>query len=272
MKMQRVRWEDWDAVRCWAGDCELIVGTSAGPRILSVRRGTGPNLLYRDPKDFRVGDWRLYGGHRFTVAPESPASYTPDNEPCTVEATGLQLRVAAPCGPDGTRRALVIGASADGAGFEVRHVLENQGRRDWHGALWAITCVPQAGRVMAPRTHPHVHFWPGTAREHWEIAPEYIAVTPNGLRGKAGWHSDAGWVASVQRDGTLVVHCPEAPRRAACVDDGCNVEVFVCSDYAELETLSGKITLPPAGHATHLQHWRILPPTPVPRDCFAIAT
>lgn len=149
--------------------------------------------------------------------------------------------------------------------------MENQGERDWRGALWAITCVPHAGRVVAPRTHPRVHFWPGAVREHWEIAPEHIAVTPDSTRGKAGWHSVAGWVASMQCDATLVIHCPEAPLIAECVDGGCNVEVFLCADYAELETLSGEVTLAPGEQSSHLQRWRLLAPTAVPRDCFAMA-
>ena len=55
MKTECVRWKNWDAVRCFARECEMVVGVSAGPRILSLRRGAGPNLLYQDTTDFRVG-------------------------------------------------------------------------------------------------------------------------------------------------------------------------------------------------------------------------
>ena len=48
MKTERMRWKNWDAVRCVAGDCEMVVGVSAGPRILSLRRGASANLLYHD--------------------------------------------------------------------------------------------------------------------------------------------------------------------------------------------------------------------------------
>jgi len=85
MKTEGVHWKDWDAVRCVARECEMVVGVSAGQRILSLRRGAGPDLLYQDTTDFRVGDWRLYGGHRFTVAPEGEGTYAPDNAPGIVE-------------------------------------------------------------------------------------------------------------------------------------------------------------------------------------------
>ncbi|MCI0537514.1 MAG: DUF4380 domain-containing protein [Verrucomicrobiales bacterium] len=271
MRIARVRWKDWDALRCVARECEMIVGVSAGPRILSLRHGAGPNLLYHDTTDFRVGDWRLHGGHRFTVAPEGEGTYAPDNAPCAVETRRKVIRVAAPPGENGTRRVLVISAATDGSGFDLRHVLENNGVGSWRGALWGITCVPHAGTVVAPRTHPRLRFWPGAEREHWHLAPRHIAVTPNGARAKAGWHSAAGWLASLQRAATFVIHCPDAPPAHECVDEGCNLEVFTCADYVELETLSGLVTLAPGEHATHLQRWRLLAPKFTPQDWAAIA-
>ena len=77
MKTERVRWKNWDAVRCVACECEMVVGIFSGPHILSLRRGTGPSLLYHDKTDFRVGDWRLHGGHRFTVATARDVQYVP---------------------------------------------------------------------------------------------------------------------------------------------------------------------------------------------------
>ncbi|MBL9215906.1 MAG: hypothetical protein JNG83_10565 [Opitutaceae bacterium] len=271
MKTDRTRWHGWDAVRCVAGDCELLVGVSTGPRILSLRRGDGDNVLYRDTTDFGVGDWRLYGGHRFTVAPEEDRSYVPDNARCGVEVADGELRVAAPAGPDGTRRHLVIRAAEDGAGFDLRHVLVNGGREPWQGALWAITCVPHAAQVVAPRGPTPLRFWPGIEAVAWQLAPGYVALTPNRARGKIGWYSQAGWLASLQREATLVIHSPDIPPEADCVDGGCNVELFTCSDYVELETLGGRVTLPPGGHTEHRQRWRLLAPGYTPRDWPAIA-
>lgn len=266
MKIERVRWKDWDAVRCVAHECEMIVGTSAGPRILVLRRRDGANLLYDDPIDFRVGDWRLHGGHRFTVAPEGEETYAPDNAPCVVETREQELRVAAHPGKNGTRRVIVIRAATDGVGFDLQHVLENHGESPWFGALWSITCVPHAGSVAASLTQSRLRFWPGAEREHWQLAPGHMIMTPNGACAKAGWHSEAGWLASLQPDSTFVIHSPDAPPIHECVDEGCNFEVFTCADYAELETLSGLVTLAPGEHATHRQRWRLLAPTFTPQD------
>jgi hypothetical protein len=270
MTVERVRWKDWDAVRCGAHGWEMIVGVSAGPRILSLRRGAGADLLYQDLTGFGVGQWRLHGGHRFTVAPEGEDTYAPDNEPCVVSTRGGALHVSAPPGRDGTRRVLVLSAALDGSGFDLRHILENHGPRAWRGALWGITCVPHAGAVVAPRTGSQIRFWQGTEREPWQIKPGHIAVTPTNARGKIGWHSEAGWLASLQPQTTFVIHCPNPPPVHECVDEGCNLEIFTCSDYVELETLSGEVTIPPSGHAVHVQRWRLLAPGFSPYDCEAI--
>lgn len=271
MKTDAIRWNHWEALRCLGGDCELILGVSAGPRILSFRRCGGPNLLYRDTTDFRVGDWRLYGGHRFTVAPEGDDSYAPDNDPCVVLAGEHDVRVTAPTGPGGTQRVLMIRESRDGAGFDLDHLLVNRSDRSWRGALWAITCVPHTSTVVAPRGNAKLRCWPGSGADQWQVAPRHFAMTPDGSRAKVGWHCPAGWLASLQPGGTFVIHCPSTPAPADCVDDGCNLEVFTCPDYVELETLSGLITLAPGEKAIHRQRWRLLAPTFVPTDWAAIA-
>jgi hypothetical protein len=270
VKTAAVRWEGWDAVRCVAGDCELIVGVSAGPRILVLRRNAGPNLLYHDTTDFRVGDWRLHGGHRFTVAPEEERTYEPDNAPCTVDHGETELRIAAAPRKDGTRRILVISAAIVGTGFDVRHILQNDGAQSWHGALWAITCVPHAGTVVAPLDHSPVRFWPGTDRTPWQIASQHLTLPLSESRGKAGWHCAAGWLASLQREATLVIHSPDVSAPVDCADEGCNVELFTCADFIELETLSRLVTLAPGARAVHRQRWRLLAPGFKPEDWRAI--
>jgi len=71
MKATFHTWKNRETVKIISGDAELIVGISAGPRILSLHFAGGENLLFQDTTNFKVGDWCLYGGHRFTIAPEN---------------------------------------------------------------------------------------------------------------------------------------------------------------------------------------------------------
>lgn len=266
MKIEQVRWQDWEAVRVDTGDGELLVGTSVGPRILSLRWNGGPNLLQLDQIDFKVGDWRRHGGHRFTVAPEEDRSYEPDNQPCAVGIRGDELRVTAALAKDGTRRSLIITAAADGAGFDLHHILENRGGRTWRGALWAITCVPSNVPAVAPRAHSPLRYWPDSEGPWWRAEAGHVALVPGHAKGKIGWHSDAGWLASLQPAATLVIHSPDTPEPRECVDDGCNVEIYTSTLCTELETLGGLVELPPGASAGHRQRWRLLAPGFAPAD------
>lgn len=255
MNISAVRWNGWDAVQCSNASCELIAGISAGPRILSLRYRNGDNLLYVDKKDFRVGSWRIYGGHRFTTAPENDNSYFPDNAPCKVSVTGAAVEIAAPQRPDGTRLSLIITEGADG--FDIEHVLDYHGAETWEGALWAITCVPRAACVQPARATGPVHFWPGTDPAGWEVANGRVSVKAGAFRAKAGWFMEYPELIAVQPAGVLSINSAAARPGDAYVDNGCNVEVFVCADFTELETLSCRLSVLPGGSARHYQQWRL---------------
>ncbi len=257
MNFSFIKWNGWNAVQCTAGQYELIAGVSAGPRILSVSHVGDSNLLYEDDTDFRVGEWRIYGGHRFTTAPESDASYYPDNEPCEVQVIDSTLRVSAMQKPDGARLSMVISNTSGEEGFDIQHILENNGKEEWSGALWAITCVPRSAKLLASCTTDNIHYWPGADPSQWQRVNEQITVKPGDFRGKAGWHSEHPLLTAVQQHGTLVISSPGLSIPEACVDNGCNTEVFVCKDFMELETLSERIWVAPGESACHLQRWRL---------------
>lgn len=255
MNISAVRWNGWDAVRCSTDTCELIAGISAGPRILSLRYRGGDNLLYVDDKDFRVGDWRIYGGHRFTTAPENESSYFPDNAPCKVTISDAALKITAPQRPDSIRLSFIITANEEG--FDIEHVLEYHGAEAWEGALWAITCVPRASFMQAACATGAVHFWPDTDPANWEVANGRVSVSAGDFRAKAGWYMEHPELTAIQPAGALSIKSPAAPPADVYVDNGCNVEVFVCANFTELETLSGKLSVQPGASARHHQQWRL---------------
>jgi hypothetical protein len=249
-------WNKWMAVKIVSGDCEMIIGISAGPRIISLTYCGGKNLLYEDDTNFGVGDWKLYGGHRFTIAPEDEKSYYPDNDACEVVADDLKVVVSAPVRADKLRLSIAISKAVNDTGFNLNHVLENCGAEDWTGALWAITCIPRSAEILASCDTADIHFWSGTDPSNWTCIKGYMRVKPGDFRGKAGWHHQKGKLMARQPDdGSLVIYNPEETASNDCVDEGCNLEVFVCREWVELETLSKRVTVSPGASASHLQHW-----------------
>jgi hypothetical protein len=257
MRISKGTYKDWEAVYCYSGDCALVVGISKGPRILSFTNADGPNLLYEDHTGFRVGDWYLYGGHRFAIAPESDRSYYPDNEPCEAFEQHGTLHVQAPRTAEGVQKTLSITPAVSGRGFDISHVLTNVGTDPWQGALWAITCIPPQGSVTAHTDADDVHIWPGTKPGVWEVDGSRIVAYPDGSRGKIGWYSGNTEITSVTPDRRFSIRVPEVTPRSKCVDGGSNVELFYCREHYELETLSGEVVLAPGESVSHVQQWRI---------------
>src|SRR5205085_174367 len=100
MTLERITYNGWP--NCWRltdGGIDLVVTADVGPRIIRCGWQTGPNLFVEIPAHAGLtgGDtWRMYGGHRFWIAPESvPRTYLPDNAPLEVtpapDGSGLHL-------------------------------------------------------------------------------------------------------------------------------------------------------------------------------------
>jgi hypothetical protein len=70
----------------------------------------------------------------------------------------------------------------------------------------------------------------------WRAADDHFVIEPNGAKGKVGLASEQGWLARLGPDATFVIQGPVRVPEARYSDDGCNVEVFTCASYLELET------------------------------------
>jgi hypothetical protein len=266
MKIERVSWRNWpEAYRCSTGPMELVVVTSMGPRILALRYGGGPNLLYEDTTRFKVGAWLLCGGHRFTTAPESDGSYLPDNRACRTSVEPNQITIVQDF-EDGLLRQLQISDDLGGTAFTLRHVLRNCGPRPWHGAAWSITCVPPLGAAVVPGVKTDPRFWAppgedyaGASDSQWQRVDGCFVIEPRGRKGKVGLSAEPGWLAWLLSDFTLVVRGDARDSNARYPDGGSNIEVYTCADYLELETLGPLTTLLPGEELAHMEKWAVLP-------------
>lgn len=272
MNLERIHWENWArACRCEQGGLVLILVADVGPRILWLGRAGGPNLLYQDATGYAVGSWRMYGGHRLTVAPESPASYEPDHQPCELTLSDDRVTAVAPPAAGGLQREITIGPSLCGSGFEIRHRLRNAGALPVWTAPWAITCLPVGGRLVVDwgsggpgwRTNM-IRFW-SRVGDHaarldspqWRFDNDALTVEPTGERAKIGLFSDRGRaVFSYATETFIKTALPVAPE-SCYPDGGCNVEVYTCRDYLEIETLGPLASVPPGGSVVHVEEWTL---------------
>ncbi len=275
MFIEQTHYQHWTgAYRCVVGESELIAITQIGPRIMSLRCGGGENVLYEDRTGFGLDQWKLYGGHRFTTAPETAQSYEPDNTPCDVAVEDGRLRILQRPQCGGLQKILEIGPCGE-SGFEVRHVLRNTGNLLWWGAAWTLTCVRPTGNLVAAWgagsdrwRYNMVRYWSrlgdchgATDSPQWRPADEVFIVEPTGESGKIGLFADRGWLALARTDATFFKRCRPTASESLYPDGGCNVEVYTCRDFLEMEMLGPLQTLHPGEETSHTECWRIVAET-----------
>lgn len=275
MSVKQVNYGKWsEAWEVASGDARLVVVTEIGPRILSLTLGDGPNLLFEDEDgELGVGDWKIYGGHRYWISPETTPTYAPDNSRCEADVSGDSLVVTAPSDPNlGCQKTMMISPADNG--FRVRHILRNVSNFLLPpGAIWALTCVRPTGRCAVPwRSGPNywnvatIKLWSkwadhGTnlASAQWKPTNDLYEVHPTGEEGKIGTFCDQGWLGQWTDEATFIKQVAVAGG-AAYPDGGCNIELYTCEHFIELETLS-PIAIPGPGESvTHDERWFVVPP------------
>lgn len=285
MKIEKTTFGPWnEAYKLTLGDQVMTVVTQIGPRIASLALAGGENILLEDP-EMTIGrkDWRIYGGHRFWIAPETEETYTPDNAPCAVETGEGFLRVKAPALTGGLQKTLEICPCAGCGGFVVRHILTNTGDMLAQGAIWALTCVKPA-RLVVPwgegsagqwftNMVRYWRHWSGCLTDieskQWQPRNEYFMVEPTGEVGKVGLYSHCGLIARLTDAGTFVKRVKPNPA-ATYPDGGCNIELYTNPRFCEMETLSPLTTIYPGATCVHEECWKLTSQTFAPGDWRAI--
>jgi len=272
MQIEKISYNDWNtAYRCVRNSVELIVVTEIGPRVLCFRHIDGENILFEDTTGWTSGDFKLYGGHRFTVAPETTDTYEPDNAPCAVISGEQSLRISSPVGRHKIQRTLEIRPCAQCGGFELRHILRNVGDVLWHGAAWALTAVRPEGAIIVPwgsgteqwRINK-INYWASIGdfercvnSSLWRMTRDAVVVEPNGEKSKIGIYSDRGFMVLSLKESIFVKHYDFPLPESLYPDNGCNVEIYTCHDFAELETLGTMQTVYPGKESVHIECWCI---------------
>jgi hypothetical protein len=286
LKIEQVEYAGWkQAYRLTLGAAEMIVVAEIGPRILSLRVGGGPNLLFVDEETLGKGRgdkvWHIYGGHRIWVSPESELAYAPDNGPCkvTVEPGKLTIQTS----PDATTRLVRrLTISAEGERFAVESAAKNTSAFVFPGAIWCLTCVAPAGVIAFPWggggswAVKRISHWVQWAEHTSDVrskqyrpGPDLYNIHPTGEEGKVGTHSPEGWLALCRPDATFIKQFE--PNMAACYPDGgCSVEVYTCPRFIEMETLGPLGVIGPGEEIAQREWWTLSPKAVDPEDGAAL--
>jgi hypothetical protein len=119
----------WDqCARLANAQTELLVSLDVGPRILSYKTEGSANVLGHLPEELGASgepEFRVRGGHRLWVAPETEISYAPDNGPVNFEFRGPSaLFVETPVSaPWNIRKSMALSLAPEGSAVRIDHAL-----------------------------------------------------------------------------------------------------------------------------------------------------
>lgn len=245
-----------------------------GPRIVRLGLADGPNVLAETPDiawPTAEGPYRLWGGHRLWLAPESAGrNASPDAGGLGVEALadGVRLTGAADVGT-ACVRSIEVRLDPGRPSLRVRHEVANRGSHAVDLAPWAITQLPPGGTVVVPQPHAAaghatrpdrlVALWPYASWDDARLVLHDGLLAVHGAPGpefKAGCADAEGWAAWVG-GGVALVRRWTPMADGAYPDLGCTVEVYVAERYTELEVLGPLTVLEPGASAVLDEAWEL---------------
>ncbi len=280
--IEKVDYRDWrNAYRLTNGIIEVIVLADVGPRVVHYGLCGSENQFYELSKQSGLcgGDeFRLYGGHRLWVWPETERTYFPDNQLVEVHVFPSGAAFTAPVeqAPPGTslQKKIVVELDESGTRVKLQHTISNCGTQPTELAVWTPTVLRGGGRAILPfppRAAMDIdHFqsvaplalWSFTdfTDQRWKLGKDFLQLLhddkPPGCfpEQMSGLFTLDGWGAYV-RAGFVFLKRAAAILDARYPDFGCNFELFTNPEFLELETLSPVVNLSPGKAVSHTEHW-----------------
>jgi hypothetical protein len=253
---------------------EVGIALDFGIRLVHLSCPGMENLYYVQNNDLSDGfakdnGWRLYGGHRLWLAPESALSYTPENAPISYTINGNTLQIT-----QATDEALKIVKSmtlefcADGE-ISVTHEIRNISTDSITGASWGINTLDAGGTAFISfdcgtkggyNPKRTVSLWSDTNLHDSRLRFDRNSLTATHLPLpeylKLGLYTAAGRAEFRNKGQCFVITFKAAPM-ASCPDGGCNLELYMNIRFTELETLGTVTDIPPGCCASHQELWRL---------------
>jgi hypothetical protein len=290
MKLSKTDYRGGEALVLSTPALELVVTTSVGPRVVSLRSKAGDAgnvFLQLPPEEQRYHGFYLRGGHRLWHAPEDIVrTYQPDDEPLEVRLLPKGVALTQPTEAlTGLQKGLKIEVTGPRT-VKVTHTLTNRG-------LWAVECAPwaitmlRAGYGVLPLLPKGDHAkgdllpnyalvpWTFTdlALPVWELHRDFVGINAAKARSaqKLGITNYPGWSACWIEGSTFVKYAAVIPG-AAYPDLGSCFETFTNGAVLEFETMGPLAKLEPGRSTAHVEYWGMLDGLTKPSTDEAFAT
>ena len=251
---------------------EIGIPLDYGLRIGYFAFHGGSNVFFEQPADMAdlstPQGWRLRGGHRLWLVPESEKTSYPDNAPVKWQAEDGRITVVQPEDPwlKVVKRMTVV--FGEGAEAEIIHSVENVGSEALRCALWGVSSMAPGGtqrlrfeqRTGGYDPWHHVSMWDytslGDPRAAYNLHGSTLRHRPLEQRYKIGVGHPLSPVEYENGGVTFSLGWAVDPD-AEYPDGGVSYETFMCRHMVELETLSPLVTLSPGERREHRETWTL---------------
>jgi hypothetical protein len=261
-----------------AGSTDIAEATGSGQTTISIATGDNLFAVFTEQSGGTgESNFRIRGGHRFWIAPESdesdPFTYFPDNAPVAWELLGeghVRLRPAEETA-NGFQKEIELRLHAGSSRLEIIHRVTNISTASRELAPWALSVMAPGGTAIVPQpplgSHPadllpnrSIILWPYTDLKdpRLHLGSGFITLQQDVTRGpiKIGLAHPGGWAAYARGGVLFVKHFSFAPD-ATYPDMGCNCELFTNEQMIEVESLGPLQTVAPGQIVEHHETWQL---------------
>jgi len=284
VKIQKIAYGGWDnCIEISNNIVDLVVTVDVGPRVIRYGFTGQENELGEIRSEMgktRGSEWRMYGGHRLWISPESRVrTYEPDNVTVkwdeiehgisTSQEKGSETEVA---------KEMQITLAPDSPEVTINHRLTNKGVKSVKLSVWAITVMKTGGTEVVPQTRTDtgllpnraIALWPYTRLDDSRIEPGNKFIMLRQDRSiqqplKFGTTNDNGWAAYFNNN-HLFIKKYSPVKNALYPDFGVSFETYTNDFMLEIETLSPLTVLGQGENIDHLERWELFDEIPAPTE------
>ncbi|MEN3013427.1 MAG: hypothetical protein ABDH23_02285 [Endomicrobiia bacterium] len=274
---QEIRYNGYNCIRITNGTLELVIPIDFGPRILHFSFVGEKNLFgIIEDVEFKnkYGVWKIYGGHRLWTAPESLETYYPDNTKVDFLEKKDYFRISKNFEKIGIRKEIYLKFISKNE-LEVIHRLVNISKKTKKISLWTLSVMCKGGMAILPQNdvstdkygflpNRNIVFWKYTdvKDKRLSLDNDFIYIkqdTKSKTAFKIGQFLLKGWI-SYKVDKYLMVKkfkTPLVKTLDVYPDFFCNVEIYSCPKFLELELLTPLKVLNKSESIQHNEIWQL---------------
>lgn len=254
------------------GVVEIGIPLGYGLRIGHFSLCGGENLFYEQPVDMTdlttPDGWRVRGGHRLWIAPESPRHYYPDNNPIFYEVENDEIKIWQEEDPWLCIEKSISIIFEEGAKVRVINRVKNTGSEKRICSVWGVTVLAPGGTEkltfdLRDGGYDHwkrVTMWDytslGDTRAEYRRDGITLRHQPTGQKYKIGVGHPTG-VITYENKGVVFEKNYTVRRDKPYPDGDVSFETFMCDYMLEMETLSPLGEMLPGETLEHEEIWKI---------------